>query len=157
MLDSVCRVYTYGANIFCSVMAQEIWNYVIPVIAGAASVVLDRSISLIVRTRAQKKRDRIKAESEELDMSEKEIRVERERADRAWAHNRTLEERIESLITEAENIRTELIEARREKFEIEAQRDLYRGLLGKLVKLVMATCGGSIDTSEYEQALVANA
>ncbi len=141
-------------------MSQEIWNYIIPVLAGAASVVLDRSISLIIRTRSQKKRDRIKAESEELDMSEREIRVERERADRAWAHNATLEERIETLIEDAEQIRADLIAERKLRYSIEAerdlfaaQRDLYRGLLGKLVKLVMSTCGDKINIEEYKNAL----
>lgn len=140
-------------------MSQEIWHYVIPIITAGIGVIIDRSISFIFRTKFQKKKERVDSEMLDHQVEEKEMAVERDRADRAWRRAETLEDKYDKLIIEIDRLKEEAIAAKLEAIEerkariaAEEQRDLFHGLLGKLVKLVLTSCPG-IDISEYEEAI----
>lgn len=133
-------------------MFTEIWDYLLPIGASVLTLAGTKLVDLWFKPKTEKIKAQLAVKSNIDDMDEKEIERERERANRAWARNKTLEDRIDELIKEAEQIRSDFLQSERVRYAVECERDLYKGLLGKLVKVV-ATCCPKIDLTEYKKAL----
>lgn len=138
----------------------ESWHIIAAAFVSAIAAALTKWLGVFFRSRKERKQDKYAEKSAEIDHEEKEVSVERNRADRAWRRSALLEERIDNLLKDVDRIKDELAQAKLEvgkernaRIDAEYQRDYYRTLLARLVRTLAASCKCGLDLSEYEKAV----
>lgn len=119
---------------------KPILSSVFTIIIGAIGLIINR----VIRSKKEKKIDKITLKKEEIDM------------------DKTFEERIDELQLKMLNlqedlskVRIDLLKERELRDKIERERDKYEYLLDRLVKSITKDCP-SFDTSHYKKHLYEN-
>lgn len=143
--------------LYFKAMFQEVWQIILGGISTFIIAAAGALATLWIRSRWQKRKERVETLDAEIDYDEKEVAVEKKRADRAWDRSETLEQRIDSLVKQVDEIRRELIDTKLEllkeqeaRVEAEHERDTLRKALRRLIQEIKCECKG-LDLTEYEQ------